>query len=288
MTSFFGNADLLGNRPRGKIDPASVIPGHSVRVFQVTTASFVFVTGVVRELVPGVDFIAAAITESDLAIIPLKPLPEASSFMAVLTNDIRDVNGNDATADQFYHLTRRTTPWIDENGQSTYALIPDATAQQLEPQRQITNTMEAAAEAAGVVRADIILTWTVQTQAVTVVTKAIRATAQPADTIMAPMGINTGAVGGFGLADIYIGVITLPYYLGVPSMDTPLAPLTDFWKASPGAYWPPFDQFGLDPTSTNVTYANPFPVVTEEVTVPVLMTVPGAASGSRNRKPVGQ
>ena len=35
----------------------------------------------------------------------------------------------------------------------------------------------------------------------------------------------------------------------------------------------------LDPTSTNITFANPFPVKQADVTVPVLMTVPNAASG---------
>jgi hypothetical protein len=279
VTEFFGNANLLGQRPSGQIDPASVIPGLSVRVFQVTVDRIVFVTGVVRELVPGVDYVAVAATESIIAIIPFKPLPELSSFMAVLTNDIKDPSGNDATADAFYHLTQRRTPWIDENGKSTYSLIPDATAQSLEPQRQITQSMEVAAESAGVIRDDIILSWTVQTQSITPVLKNLRSIAKPAPTTVGPTGMNTSAIGGAGIADIYAGIITLPYYLGVPSASNPIAPLTDFWTAAPGAYVPPFDAFGLDPTSTNITYANPFPVLTDMQTVPLLMTVPNAASG---------
>lgn len=290
VTEFFGypDPDFTGIiRPPGQIDPASVIPGHSVRVFQVTTSNIVFVTGVVRELVPYVDFVALAATESILAIIPLKPLPELSSFMAVLTNDIKDTSGNDATADSFYHLTQRRTPWVDENGKSTYPLVPDASAQALEPQRQITNTMEAAAEAAGVIRDDIILSWTVQTQSITVVTKALRSIAQPGGTTIVDTGMTTADLGLFGLADIYMGIITMPYYLGVPDTESPLAPLTDFWTASPGAYVPPFDQFGLDPTSTNVTYANPFPVLTDMQTVPVLMTVPNEAATGFSKPTAG-
>jgi hypothetical protein len=282
VTGFLDN-----DKNPGKIDPASVVPGQSVRVFQVTTAQIVFVTGIVRELVPGVDYVAVAATESVLAIIPLKPLPELSSFMAVLTNDIRDVNGNDATPDQFYFLTQRRTPWVDENGQSTYPLIDDATAQGLEPQRQITNSMEAAAESAGVNRDDIILSWTVQTQSTTVVTKVLRSIAQAGDTTIVPMGITTKDVGGFGLADLYMGIITMPYYLGVPAAGNPIAPITDFWTASPGAYVPPFDKFGLDPTSTNVTYANPFPVLTDMQTVPVLMTVPNEAATGFSKPAAG-
>jgi len=274
VTSFLDN-----DRNSGNIDPASVVPGQSVRVFQVTTAQIVVVTGIVRELVPGVDYVALAATPSVVAIIPLKPLPELSSFMAVLTNDIKDVDGNDATPDQTYFLTKRRTPWVDENGNSTYPLIPDATAQSLEPQRQITQSMEGAAASAGMNPDDIILSWTVQTQSVTPVLKNLRSIAKPAPTTVGPTGMNTSAIGGAGIADIYAGIITLPYYLGVPSASNPIAPLTDFWTAAPGAYVPPFDAFGLDPTSTNITVANPFPVLTDMQTVPLLMTVPNQASG---------
>lgn len=263
----------------GAIDPTSVVPGQSVRVFQVATNQIVVPTGIIRELTPGVDYTAAAITPFTVAIIPLRPLSELSSFLAVLTNDINDVNGNDATPDQTYFLTQRRTPWVDANGNSTYALIPDATARALEPQRQITNAMEAVAAAGGVNRDDIILSWTVQTQSITPVTKLLRSIAQPADTTVGATGINTGDLGLFGLADLYAGIITLPYYLGVPSAENPIAPLTDFWTAEPGAYIPPFDQLGFDPNSTNVTVFNPFPVMTDEQTVPLLMTVPNANTG---------
>ncbi|MBT8061323.1 MAG: hypothetical protein HKO64_02465, partial [Xanthomonadales bacterium] len=263
----------------GSIDPASVIPGVSVRVFQVTTAQFVAVTGIVRELVAGVDFFAAA-SGNVVAIIPLKPLPELSSFMAVLTNDIRDTDGNDATPSTFYHLSKAHTPWIDAQGNSTYPLLDNASAQGAEQLRQITLTMEAAAGAAGIAHEDIILAWTVNTQSITPSLKLLRSIAQPAPVQAAPVpGLTTAAVGGFGLADVVIGVITLPYYLGIPSAQNPIAPLTDFWTAPPGGYVPPFNQFGLDSTSTNVTAYNPFPVLTGMQTVPVLITVPNANSG---------
>jgi hypothetical protein len=262
------------------IDPTSVVPGQSVRVFQVTTQSFVVVTSIIRELTPGVDFVAVAATDSIVAIIPLKPLPEYSSFMAVLTNDIRDSAGNDATPDQTYFLSKRRTPWVDANGQSTYSLISDEDARTLEPLRQVVQSMELNfAAVTGVNPDDIILSWTVHTQSITPTLKLMRSIAQPAPTQIVSAGIDTSILGGPGLADIYIGVITLPYYSGVPSAENPIAPLTDFWKAAPGAYVPPFDQFGLDPTSTNITIANPFPVLTDNQTIPILITVPNAKSG---------
>ncbi|MDX1460002.1 MAG: hypothetical protein R3348_03005 [Xanthomonadales bacterium] len=266
------------NGDPGAIDPSSVKPGVSVRVFQVTTAQIVAVTGIIRELVAGVDFTAVA-SGNVVAIIPLKPLPELSSFMAVFTNDIRDVDGNDATPDQTYHLSKAHSPWVDAQGNSTYPLLDNPTAQGLESLRQITNSMEFAAAAAGIDHEDIILAWTVQTQSITPSLKLLRSIAQPAPVLAAPTGLNTTAAGGFGLADIVIGVITIPYYLGIPSEANPVAPLTDFWTAPPGGYIPPCSQFGLDPTSTNVTACNPFPVVTGMQTIPFFMTVPNENSG---------
>ncbi len=272
-----GFVDRLGNT--GDIDPSTVIPGHSVRVFQVTTQQIVVVTGIVKELIAGVDFVAAVIAPGVIGIIPLKPLAEYSSYMAVMTNDIKDMDGNDATPDTFYHLAKSHTPWIGALGNSTTPLLDNASAQALEGLRQITATQEGAAAAAGIAHEDIIISWTVQTQSITPTLKLLRSIATPAPTIIVPSGLNTSVIGAAGIADIMIGVISLPYYLGVPSAANPIAPLTDFWTAPPGGYVPPFDQFGFDPTSTHVTAINPFPVLTSVQTVPVLMTVPNAFSG---------
>ncbi len=138
---------------------------------------------------------------------------------------------------------------------------------------------ETAAASVGIPAEDIILSWTAQTESITPVLKNLRSIARPAPTTVGPTNLTTAAVGGFGIADIYAGIITIPYYLGVPGAANPIAPLTNFWTAAPGAYVPPFDALGLDPTSTHVTVANPFPVVTDMQTVPLLMTVPNQGSG---------
>ena len=259
-----------------KIDKSSVATGQSVRMFEVSTVfgTIVNVSGIVRELTPGVDYFATMATDEVLAIIPLKPLSELTTYMAVLTNDINDTAGNDATPSSFYHLSKSQTPWVDENGNSTSPFFDDATAAGLESIRQITFSNETAAASVGIPKQDIILSWTAQTQSITPVTKNLRSIARPAPTEFLYTGMSTAAVGGAGAADLYIGVITLPYYLGVPGDENPIAPLTDFFTAAPGAYVPPFDALGLDPTSTFVTVANPFPVKTSDQTVPVLLTVP--------------
>ena len=224
----------------GDIDPTSVVPGQSVRVFEVTTLGYpyIVVTGIVRELTPVAEFVAVAPGGGVLAIVPTTPLKEFTTYMAVLTNDIRDANGNNATPATYYGLAKSRTPWVDENGQSTYPLLPDEQAPLVEQLRQITQSMELNAASAGVNPDDIVLSWTVHTQSISPVLKAMRSVAAPADSTVAPSGLNTGAVGGLGLADIHIGVITVPFYSGIPSGENPIAPLTDFWKASPGALAP--------------------------------------------------
>jgi hypothetical protein len=262
------------------LDASSIVPGQSVRMFEVSTVfgTIVIVSGVVRELTAGVDYVTV-VRGGTLAIVPLKPLNEMTTYMAVLTNDINDTVGNDATPSSTYHLSKASTPWVDENGNSTYPLIPDDLAPTLESLRQMTASMEAAAASVGIPKEDIVLTWAAQTQSITPVLKNLRSIAKPVPTSIVPTGKNTAELGGAGIADIYIGVISLPYYLGVHPAANPVAPLVDFWNAAPGAYVPPFDALGLDPTSTNVTVANPFPVLTDTQTVPLLMSVPNAGSG---------
>jgi hypothetical protein len=261
------------------VAPASVTPGNSVRVFEVgLSGPGGGVTEIKAELAPGVEFVAVS-TGPGIAIIPLQPLKQITSYMAVVTNGITDTAGNIATPDQTYFLTQRTSPLVDANGNSTDPLLPNASAQALEPLRQLTNSQEAAAASAGVNRADIIVSWTLTTQSITPVLSATKAISGPGASILSQTPFNTSVAGGAGIADIYIGVQSSPYYLGAPSAENPTAPLNTFWKAAPGAYNAAFLPFGLDPTSTNLTFANPIPVANSIQTYPVIMTVPNANSG---------
>ncbi len=274
---------------------STLVAGQTVRVFEVTlTGPGGGVTGIVRELQPTADYVVAVVgsdaSSRTVAIVPTKPLRQLTSYMAVLTNGITDAAGNDATPDQTYFLTKRTTP-LCVGGVSQEPLLPSATACALEPLRQLTGSQEAAAGGAGIAKDKIIVSWVATTQSITPVLQAVRnRTAQtaPATTVVAPTGLNLGSLGA-GLppvADIYIGSIELPYYLGVPSQTNPTAPLTAFWRAAPGAYVPPFASLGLSPQSTFVTFANPFPVVTTAQKVPMVLTIPNANSG-RTRPAAG-
>ena len=264
-------------------NPATVVAGQSVRVFEVTlTGPGGGVTGIVRELTPGAEFVTAVVpsdaTGRSIAIIPTSPLKQLTSYMAIVTDDVRDARGNDATPDQTFFLATRTSP-LCVNGASTDPLLPAATACALEPLRLLTNSQLAAAQSAGIPRSEVVLSWVMTTQSITPVLQAVRSVTQPAPVTLVNSGATIAVAGLPPIANIHIGTITLPYYLQAPSAQNPTAPLTGFWRAAPGAYVPPFNAFGLDPTSTNLTFANPFPVATGNVTVPVIMTVPNAASG---------
>ena len=262
------------------LDASTITAGQTVRMFEVSTifGTIVAVSGVVRELTPYVEYVAVA-QGNDVAILPTSPLKEMTTYMVVMTDDIKDSAGNNAAPSDRYYSSKATDPWVDENGHSTYSLLDDASAAGLESLRQIAAGEIAAAASMGIAKEDIILSWTAQTQSITPVLKNLRSIAKPAPATVGATGMTTAAVGGLGMADVYAGIITVPYYLGVPSVDNPIAPLTDFWTAAPGAYVAPFDALGLDPTSTNITVANPFPVITSMQTVPLLMSVPNETSG---------
>lgn len=256
----------------------SVGPG-SVKVYEVALSGpGGGVVAVNNALTFGVDYVAVA-NGSSIAIVPLKPLKQLTSYMAVITNGIADTDGNAATPSQTYFLSKRTSPLVDGNGNSTDPLLDNATAGALEPLRQLTNSQEAGAASQGVDPSDIVLSWTMTTQSITPVLSAVKDISSAGASTLAPTGLSTAAVGGAGIADIYIGTMASPYYLGAPSASNPVAPLNQFWQAAPGAYVAPFNAFGLDPTSTNLTFANPIPVATSTQNLPVLMTVPNAGSG---------
>ena len=262
---------------------ASIVPGQTVRIFEVSlTGPGGGTTGIVRELAGGTEFVTA-LAPSDasgrtLAIIPTQPLKQLTSYLVVLTNGIRDARGNDATSDQAYFLAKRPSA-LCANGQSTDPLLPASTACALEPLRQLTNSHLAVAAAAGIPREKVVLSWAFTTQSITPVMQAVRSITEPGAAQLVPTGMTTAAAGLPPVADIHIGTLKVPYYLSAPSQANPTAPLNTFWKAAPGAYVPPFNAAGLSPASTNITFANPFPVKTADINIPVLATIPNAASG---------
>jgi hypothetical protein len=281
--------------------PSSVVGGQTVRLFEVQlTGPGGGVKSIVRELASPQEFVAV-IAPSDptgrtIAIVPTAPLRQLTSYMAVLLGEggtglppagrvpsITDAAGNDVTSDLYYFLAKRTAP-VCVNGHSTMPLLPASSACALEPLRQLVASQEAAAATAGIDRGHIVLSWVATTQSTTVVLQALTSiidAVPDSNVALVPTGLNLSQINAAlpPIADVYVGALNIPYYLSVPSAQNPAAVLTGFWHAAPGAYVPPFNQIGLDPTSTNVTFLNPFPVATTQFNIPVLMTVPNANSG---------
>ena len=278
---------------------STIVPGQTVRMFEVTlTGPGGGVTGIVRELSAPQEFVAALApsdtTGRTLAIVPTAPLQQLTSYMVVLEGNgghlnpgqnpsITDAAGNDVTPDTTYFLAKRTSP-LCSGGHSTDPLLPDTTACALEPLRQLVNSQEYALDQFDGAATDtrVVLSWVATTQSITPVMQAVQSRVEQSPTPVThivPTGLSLNAVALPPAADIIVGTLTVPYYLGTPSQQNPTAALTGFWQASPGAYVPPFDQVGLDPTSTNVTFLNPFPVAKSSQTIPVLITVPNANSG---------
>jgi hypothetical protein len=262
----------------------SLVAGQSIRMFEVTlTGPGGGVTGVVREL--AAQEFAIGVSGSDatgrtVGIVPTVPLKQVTSYMVVITEGVTDTRGNDATPDQTYFLAKRTSP-ICNGAQVLDPLVPASSCPAIESLRQLTNSQEAAAASRGIAREDIVLSWVATTQSITPVMQAVKSTVVPRAHALAPIG-DLGAVSGGQLppiATVMAGFIDLPYYLEAPSAESPAAVLTGFWQANPGAYVPPFNALPLNPNSTNLTYANPFPRVKSSQRVPVLVTVPNAASG---------
>lgn len=264
-------------------NPSTLTPGNGVRVFEVTLSGpGGAVTGVERELTAQ-EFAVSPTAQgsAQVAIVPLQPLKQITSYMVVLTNAITDTDGNPVTPDQTYFFTQRTSP-LCVGGVSQLPALTNAQACALEPLRILTNAQETAAAGAGVTRSNIALTWTFTTQSISPVLQAVRSTIQPVNVTLAPTGLTIADVTGGALppvADVVVGAMNVPYYLEPAESPSDPTPLTTFWQANPGAYVPPFDEFGLDPNSTNLTYANPFPAEKASVRIPVLVTVPNANSG---------
>jgi hypothetical protein len=237
------------------LDPASLIIGDTLHIYEVTKNQQGAVTSIVRELT-NTEIIAASTGDKAkvLALVPQKPLKESSSYLVILTNGIKDPAGKVAQASSAYSLARSSTPLTGTD----FAV--------LEPLRQLINNMEDMAASTGVDKSKIVLSWSFTTQSTTVVLKQVADTASAGDIVIAPTGKTTNDFVSLlaGLADISIGTLDLPYYLEAPSTNNPTAPLTAHWQGVGGSI---------------LTRFNTTPIATSTLNVPVIMTTPNAASG---------
>ncbi|MDE2138563.1 MAG: hypothetical protein KGJ68_14115 [Gammaproteobacteria bacterium] len=273
------------------LNPATLTAASVIIVPVVTDNTTKATVGVLgAPLTMGVDFTAALATDAGvgstiLEITPLHPLMPSTclsngqflgancttgtGYLVFLTNGIADASGNPAQPDTAYAAIKAalaaggpTCPGITNttlNGvcqlTGAHLAIAGALAQQIPALAQSLNP------------ANIVLSFSFTTESTTDTLLLMSATAQPQTLKLNPTPINTSMVNPLlpGHANIWVGVLQIPYYLSKS------APLTASWNAPP---------FPLDATSTFVTRYNPLPVATQNLLIPVLVTVPNAQSAA--------
>ncbi len=265
------------------LDPLSIGPSPSnptavpaIRMFEVGLSSTGgAVVAIKNELTYGVDFIGSLSsvdpTSSTLAIVPLKPLQPKTSYYVVITNSLKDTDGNSVGSSPTYTLLKnRSTTYVDSNGVSQIPNVPDETASTLELLRQLVSTSEFTVDFAyeDLAAINIAVSWSFTTQSVgdvLAVTQSTASNSSPVTDLTAFAG-NIGSGEGlspFGAARIHVGSIDVPYYLTAPTPTDPLAILTKHWEAA--------SEVGGE---TNLTRFNPTPAETSTVSIPLLVTTP--------------
>ncbi len=240
--------------------PSSLIVGDSIHVFEVTKNQQGAITNIVKELTTA-DIMATAIGEnaSTLALTPVTPLKESSSYLVILTNGIKDPKGAVAQTPSVYSLVRSATPLTGSNFEA------------LKPLRQLVNNMEDMAASKGIDKSKIVLSWSFTTQSITPVLSQLAINATAGAIVLAPTGQTTNDFSPIltGMADVSIGTLDIPYYLEAPDNENPTASMTGYWKGIGGSA---------------LTRFNTTPIATTTLNTPVIMTTPNANSGQT--KPV--
>src|ERR1700730_5424226 len=273
----FSTTAVIRERFGGALNPAS-FTAASIIIVPVTTDNLTkATTGVLgAPLVLGTDFSAglgqeAGVGPTILEIKPLHPLlpstclsggmflgtncATGTGYLVFLMDGITDSSGNHAVPDTDYAAIKAALP--------SCAAISDATLHGI---CQLTGAHMLIAQGVGLNPAHIVLSFSFTTESTVDTLALISATATAQTiTVQHPPGFTTAAL-GLGLpghADLYVGVLSVPYY------SSKTAPLTEYWHAPP---------FPLDTTSTFVTRFNPLPVPTATLQIPVLVSVPNATS----------
>ena len=271
----------------------------------------------VGELTFGVDFITRALGNS-VGIIPLKPLKGETTYIMALTNNLKDSNGNAVAGSTTYELVRQDSQ-ADPLGSAAQRGL-----------QAVINSYEDVIAASGIDSDSIIYTAAMTTGSTTRVLETVKQlyvanpAAMPAvtatDTGATVADILVGAgqipadnaalVGLYSSAKLMTGSVTLPYYLGIPTAENPLAPVSDFWTANcdSGATLSGVDpallptnpisdndgfcmQFGLRDVGVDVqrhvTRYNPIPKVNAMVNLDVQMTMPNVNVATAVRASMG-
>ncbi|OQX58700.1 MAG: hypothetical protein B5M52_04900 [Helicobacteraceae bacterium 4484_230] len=222
----------------------------------------------------------ATMNGKKLVILPLTPLKGDSHYMVVLTDGIKNDIGQSLYADTTTQMLNSKNPLIDDKGNPTVYFHPDPvanteTAAKIEGLRQLTQMMFAQAVAGGIERENIVMAWSFSTQSIGNVAKAFADANATGALALQATGLTSSQMIGMagednsslqGIADMYAGALSnLPYYLGIPSTVNPTAPLTASFEMNSSSW---------------------LPIVQDNRSIPVLMSVPNIGTAPANGWPV--
>jgi len=194
---------------------------------------------VVNKLTEGVDFIAKK-SANNIAIAPVTPLKPETTYILALSNSLKDSDGKSLKGSSTYELV-----------QQDIKTKPLSSVAQLGLQAVI-NSFEDVVINEGLEADSIIYTMAMTTQSTTkvldtlkglMVANLVQGGSPPVITVNAAkftineLFLSQGRVLSEPLQALYstgnyhTGKITLPYYLGIPSIDNPKAPVNTWWKA---------------------------------------------------------
>jgi len=230
------------------LDGSSLLNAGSVRIFEAimggdsrgdncATMTRGLACEIVGELTfgPTGDFVTQK-SGNSIVVVPVKPLKAKTTYILALTDSLQDSEGNAVAGSTTYELVKQ-----DMN------TLPLGNAAQLGLQAVI-NSFETAVSSAGVDKPSIIYTMAMTTQSTTDSLDAVKSLlAGNAQLGSVPqIGIqDTGAsvadilagnipdssIPLYSAANYMRGSVTLPYFLGIPSMANPTAPATGRIKA---------------------------------------------------------
>jgi hypothetical protein len=272
-------------------------------------------------LTPGVDFTFQSSDARDatgnpissyrsrVLIEPLKPLKPSTRYAVAVTTGVKSVDGVAATPSDLFRVVRSATPVANQTEAALAVLSPaqKATLEALRSQL-IRPLVEQLGAAAHIPEQAIVIAWTFTTESIGKTLSVMSAAATPSTLRLVNTGLRTGAPPLTAIppgASVFVGTITIPYYLSAPSVDAPTAPLTDYWLADAtkpdvgasflgqvpcGAFAAgvtlPDGQTAQPSVSTTICY--PFATKRSDQTIPVLVTVPtDLATGNPQATPAG-
>jgi len=227
------------------LDGNSVFNPASVRIFEVAMGQDPRCTNdqldrsqactVLAELVYTQDFITQK-SGNAVAVVPLRPLKPATNYLLAMTNNLQDDTGRAIEGSISYDLVRQdiTTKPLGSDAQLGLQLV--------------INSYENVIVDAGVDKDSIIYTMAMTTQSTNTVLNTVKSmmvgnlqqgvypTIGVQDTGASVANILAGVIPDslvplYSTANFMQGSITLPYYLGVPSAENPMAPVNDWWKS---------------------------------------------------------